>query len=135
MARAAKVLDLKMNQNLKDNIELLINEGKEIQRIGISIMLSSKRNNFFQYLGNYIDFYNRLKAKLKVIYPKDSLEYEIIQRIPDLDFEDYSTNFLRGPSPLMSIFEWGYVKEVKAKIKKGLLEFELLFNKSNEAIN
>jgi hypothetical protein len=121
-----------MQQTLKDNIKLLIKDGEEIGKINISILLSFKRNKFFRHLGNYIDFYTRLKSKLKNMYSKDSIEYEIIERIPDLHFEDYSINFLNEPSFFIAIFEWGYIKEIKLKLKKGLIEYNLLMKEIKE---
>jgi hypothetical protein len=60
-----------MEQKLAENINLLIKDGGTFEKIGFSILFSSKHNDF-SHLGNYIDFYNGLKSKLKAKYIKDS---------------------------------------------------------------
>jgi hypothetical protein len=59
---------------------------------------------------------------------------QLIEKIPEIDFEDYSTwtvtqFFLIATFPIsfiIFILQWNYIKEVKAKLQQGLIEFENL---------
>jgi len=123
-----------MEQKVKENIKLLIKDGEKFERINISILFSYKRNLFFSHLSNYINFYNGLKGKLKNHNLNNDSKSEIIQKIPDLHFEDYSlwsvTQFVlifSLPISFVIFFlQWNYIKEIKNKLKQGLIGFEQL---------
>ncbi|MDF2454728.1 MAG: hypothetical protein K0R51_721 [Cytophagaceae bacterium] len=112
-----------MEQKLRENINLLIQDGKKFEKINFSILLSWNRNTFFSHLGNYIAFYNQtLRATQK--HKKINL--------PELHFENYSLHpfvqfiflFSLPLSSIILMFQWTYVRDIKEKIRIGVLVFE-----------
>jgi hypothetical protein len=114
-----------MEQKLRENINLLIQDGKKFEKINFSILLSWNRNTFFSHLGNYIAFYNQtLRATQK--HKKINL--------PELHFENYSLHpfvqfiflFSLPLSSIILMFQWTYVREIISHTSKGMQLAEVI---------
>lgn len=100
-----------MEQKLKENINLLIQDGKKFEKINFSILFSLHREDFYSHLGNYIAFYNQT-----LLVAKQHKEI----RLTELHFENYS-NY-----PIMFLMQWSYIKQIKRNIRTGVTVFEKL---------
>lgn len=125
-----------MKPSISEHIKLLKSDGERLRKTGIAILFSFNRNLFFDSLGNYIRFYNKLKGSLKIRYSKEPGIGESIEKIPDLHFEDYSlspiTQFILIISLpfsfILILLQWNYMKEIKKKIAMGVNQFEAVLN-------
>jgi len=116
-----------MDQKLKQNIELLIKDGKGFEKVSILILFSLDRNRFFTHLKHYIIFYNQILQITKRQHTKED-----ISSLGELHFEDYSLRpafhfvviLLLPLSFTIFLFQWTYIREIKNKIREGVKAFE-----------
>lgn len=122
-----------MDKQLRDNIQLLIQDGEEIEHVNFSVLLSFKRNAFFAHLENYINFYSRIRMATKNKNPQAA----VLEKIPELHFKDYSLSTISHfvlltlfpVSFIIFLIQWKYIKDLKRKLTIGLNEFNSLLKK------
>jgi len=99
-----------------------------------SMLLSLKRNEFFEHLDPFLSYYSNYNVHLKKQYSDNPVALTLLQALPDIEYRNYSlTPFLLLIMLLLLpitfvafLVQWSYIQRVKQQLRDAMIIYHEL---------